>query len=214
MSKEPLTEIVSENDAHAYITLMFAAVKDHDFATIKACMHEHEYHPAAPQLGSVTFFIDHKENDKECGGCFAERMDDAYHVALQRIWSLLAPIACENLDKLRSSSAKEVSVAEMLARAHMAWELAEEMLFAGGFEDVDHVMIADEKEASRRAKRLDAPMRKLLETTGKRLKSSQSFDGKVGIIERYRALREKIEAALTQQTEDIETMRGEADKDE
>jgi len=53
---------------------------------------------------------------------------------------------------------------------------------------------------------LDAPMRKLLETKGKRLKSSQSFTGKIGILEKYRELRIKIETVLKRQDADVAEM--------
>lgn len=196
-----------DEGADAYLAAMKAAAADP--YELKACKHEH-HRDGGTGFGSVTFFIANKGDDSECWGCFSERMDDAYHMALQRIWALLAPIAVEDLNALRSDSAKEVSVTEMLARAHMAWELAEEMLFAGDASGHESVLVADEREATRRTKMLDAPMRKLLEKTGKRLKLSQDFDGKVGIIERYRGIREKIKAALEQQETDIEEM--DADK--
>jgi len=75
-------------------------------------------------------------------------MRHEFQMALERIWSLLAPIAAENLDKLKSGSAKEVSVTEMLARAHMAWEVAQDMLFAGDASEYFCVLVADEKKKS------------------------------------------------------------------
>lgn len=199
-----MSEQITEEEAVAHLTAMIAAIKDHPFDVLKMCKHDHM--DGGTGIGSVSFFVAHKDDDSECWGCFAEHMDDGFHMALERIWALLAPIGAENLDKLRSSSAKEVSIPEMLARARMAWELAEEMLFSGDASAFIKVLIQDEKEAARRTTMLDGPIRKLLENTGKRLKMSQDFTGKLGAIERYRAIRKEIDKALNRQAAEADKL--------
>jgi hypothetical protein len=204
---------VERKEADAILDAMYAAVKGHEFAVVKACVHSH--HMEGPvRVGSVTFHVQNKGDESECWGCFAERLDDGFHMALERIWALLAPLAAENLESVRSDSAKEVSIPEMLTRARMAFELTHEMIsYSGDADGFEAVMVADEKEAARRTKMLDAPIRKLVENTGKRLKSSADFNGKIGIVERYRAIRAKMEAFLDKQASDVAELEEETDKE-
>jgi hypothetical protein len=177
------------------LVAMLAAVKDDPVKVLKACEHPH-HDDTRIGLGSITFYIGHKDDDDECFGCFAERMDDAYHSALERIWCVLAPLIEEVQTGHLSRERESVPTTELLVRMRIAWELAEDMLFAGGSDALTEVLAADEKEVTRRTKALDKPMRKLLGETGKRPKSSQEFTGKVGIVERYRTNRQVIEDIL------------------
>lgn len=168
---------------------MTEAVKSSEFNVVKVCEHRHHL-DGGMGLGSITVFIGHKEDDDECWGCFAESMDDVWYGTIQRIWSLLCPLVKER-DRIH-----EISYAEALARMRMAWEIADHSLFSGGSGGMDEVLENDEKELSRRTKVLDEPIRKLLEGTSRRLKSSQDLTGKLGSVEALRSVKRVVETAL------------------
>lgn len=177
------------------LAAMLAAVKDDPVEVLKVCEHPH-HDDAQTGLGSITFYIGHKDDDDECWGCFAERMDDGYHSALERIWCVLSPLIEEVQTGYLARDRESIPMSELLARMRIAWELAEDMLFASGSDALSEVLTADEREVMRRSKALDKPMRRLLSEIAKRPKSSQDFTGKVGVLERYRGMRQAIEAAL------------------
>lgn len=184
----------------AIVAKMAKAVGPDNTFELKVCIHGNPESDPFHHNQGITFWIEHHGNEGECPGCFGSRMCDAYNAAVDRIWALLAPIARENLDSLNSSSAQEVSIPEMLVRSRMAWELAEDMSFASGYGDLDNVMAADEAEVRSRAKRLDGPIRKLLEKTGGQLGSSQDLAGKLKrVTSRYLEIRQRIETILNRQ---------------
>jgi hypothetical protein len=184
----------------ALVAKMVKRVESDDTWEVKVCIHGNpETDPIHDHRG-VSFWIENKGNDNECPGCFGSRMCDSYNAAVDRIWALLAPIALEEPAVQKSSSGKEVSISEMLVRAHMAWEIAEDMSFASGYDDLDNVMAADEAEATKRGRRLDGPIQKLLGKAGKRLQSSQGLAGKLNrVVTRYLEHRKRIEAILDRQ---------------
>ncbi len=183
----------------ALVATMVKRVEGNDTYEVKVCIHGNPATDPVHNHGGISFWIENKGNDNECPGCFGSRMCDAYNAAVDRIWALLAPIALDDPQAQRSSSGKEVSISEMLARAHMAWEIAEDMSFASGYGDLDNVMAADEAEATKRALRLTGPIQKLLGTVGKRLQSSQGLAGKLGRVARYLEHRKRIESILNRQ---------------
>lgn len=199
----------------AIVAKMAKTVESDDTFELKVCIHGNPTIDRFHHNRGITFWIEHHGNDGECPGCFGSRMCDSYNAAVDRIWAMLAPIAREDLNSLHSSSAQEVSFSEMLARSRIAWEIAEDMSFASGYGDLDNVMAEDEAEARKRAKKIDGPIRRILEKTGKRLYSSQNLAGKLDrVVSRYLEIRQRIETILNRQDKAKTKVDAKAGKDE